>query len=96
MITYSEYRKAADIVAQYKKEQALTAELTLSQLSSNRYISVRLYHILRQFGYGNYTKLKSMNGINYNELRRFRNCGEKTITEIKDIFNRVGLEFDYT
>ena len=96
MITYSEYRKAAEIVAQYKKEQAISVELTLGQIRSNDYISVRLYNILRKFGYGYDTKVKYMNGMNFNKFRQSNCCGEKTAREMEDIFNRLGLEFDYT
>jgi DNA-directed RNA polymerase alpha subunit len=96
MITYSEYRKAAEIVAQYKKEQSVNPEVTLDQIFDSGYMSCRLYNILRNMGYKRCIKLKDMKGLNYNELRRTRNIGKKTMQEAEDIFNSVGLEFDYT
>lgn len=96
MITYSEYRKAAEIVAQYKKEQAVNPEVTLEQILHNGYMSCRLFNILVNMGYNKRTKLKNMKGVNYNALRGKWNCGKKTMQEAEDIFNTVGLEFDYT
>ena len=55
-------------------------------------VSVRLENILRQRGI---TTLGELHGVDLNELRAERNCGKKSITELRQLADRAGNgEFD--
>lgn len=49
-------------------------------------ISVRLRHI---FEYKRFCILGDIHGVSYAELRGFRNCGQKTITELRELVRQI-------
>ena len=98
MITHNQFKEAVAVLELYMKqvqegikraEQYQSSKL--STLICEEDLTIRTIHVLQRNNVSQYDTMESLSKLSRKELRKTRQCGSKTITEIESLCNKAGI-----